>query len=62
MVDGIPYAAKMSRIYPRSILSNAFLKSKNIITAFRSWLLIPSINLLSARMCAIVDIPDLNPF
>ena len=41
MVDGIPYAARISSIFPQSILYNAFLKSTTIITA--SWLLIPLI-------------------
>ena len=62
MVDGIPYSARISSIFPRLILSNDFLKSTRIISGFRSWLLIPSINLLIARMCEIVDIPDMNPF
>ena len=46
---------------PRWMVSKAFLKSINVITAGRLFAFTPSISLVSARMCHTVVLPTLKP-
>ena len=58
----ILYALKTFNIFSLCMLSKAFLKLINTSANFRFFSLTSSINLLRPKVCAIVDLPCLNPF